>query len=67
MAPAPEAPAKSGTHLFRVSWAIGAGYYVTPQIGAHARYNAGLSSVYETDKSSVSQVGVEYNISQAKK
>lgn len=49
------------------SWAIGAGYYVTPQLGVHARYNAGLSSFYETEKNSVFQVGVQYVFGRAKK
>ena len=48
------------------SWAVGAGYYVTPQIGVHARYNAGLSSFYESEKNSVFQVGVQYIIGRTK-
>jgi hypothetical protein len=49
------------------SWAFGAGYYVTPQIGVHARYNASFSSFYETEKNSVFQVGVQYIFGQTKK
>jgi hypothetical protein len=49
------------------SWVVGAGYYVTPQIGVHARYNAGLSSFYESEKNSVFQVGVQYIFGQTKK
>jgi hypothetical protein len=49
------------------SWVIGAGYYVTPEIGVHARYNAGLSSFYETEKNSVFQIGVQYLFGHTKK
>lgn len=48
------------------SWAIGAGYFVTPEIGVHVRYNAGLSSFYETEKNSVFQVGVQYIFGQTR-
>lgn len=49
------------------SWVIGAGYFVTPQIGIHARYNAGLSSFYETEKNSVFQLGIQYTLGQIRK
>lgn len=48
------------------SWVVGAGYYVTPQIGVHARYNHSLTSFYETEKNSVFQVGVQYIFGQIK-
>jgi hypothetical protein len=49
------------------SWVVGAGYFVTPQIGVHARYNASFSSFYETEKNSVFQIGVQYILGQAGK
>lgn len=49
------------------SWVIGAGYFVTPEIGVHLRYNAGLSSFYETEKNSVFQVGIQYIFGQTRK
>lgn len=49
------------------SWAIGAGYYVTPAIGVHIRYNAGFSKFYESEKNSVFQIGVQYVFGQTKK
>jgi len=49
------------------SWAFGAGYYIIPQLGVHIRYNAGLTSFYETEKNSVFQVGVQYMLGQTRK
>lgn len=43
-----------------ISLAIGAGYNVNSNIGVYARYNAGLTKFYDTEKNSVFQVGLSY-------
>lgn len=43
-----------------ISLAIGAGYNINSNIGAYARYNAGLTKFYDTEKNSVFQLGVSY-------
>jgi len=48
-------------------WVIGAGYFVTPEIGVHLRYNAAFSAFYETEKNSVFQAGVQYIFGRTKK
>jgi hypothetical protein len=51
------------------SWAFGLGYHVAPNIGINARYNLGLSNVYDADdvkvKNSVFQVGLFYSFGAA--
>ncbi len=50
------------------SWAFGAGYQFTPNVGANIRYNLGLSAIPEDSdkiKNSVFQLGVFYKFSSA--
>lgn len=49
------------------SWAIGAGYNITPELSVHVRYNAGFTSFYETEKNSVFQLGLTYLFPQRRK
>jgi hypothetical protein len=43
-----------------VSIAIGGGYNVSPKLSIYARYNAGLTKLYDSERNSVVQVGVSY-------
>jgi opacity protein-like surface antigen len=59
-----EVDAKDAYKKTDFSWAFGAGYMVTPNIGIDARYNLGLSNNSEDEegkiKNSVFQVGLVY-------
>lgn len=50
-----------------LSWAFGAGYQLSNQIGVGARYNLGLSKFWRDEKNSVFLVGVHYTIGSSAK
>ncbi len=50
-----------------ISLAIGAGYQINSNIGVYARYNAGLTKFYETEKNSVFQLGLSYTFGKDRK
>lgn len=45
------------------SWGIGAGYKTVYGIAVNARYNLGISKYYKTERNSVIQVGLSYDLS----
>jgi hypothetical protein len=46
------------------SWALGAGYQVTSNVGLYARYNFALSKFYHEEKSTVFQIGASYSFTE---